>query len=129
MISRRQVLKLAVMGVLPVPSIKPKLYPTLEVFEAGFVKKMNDDGWQTLMGEYMICAGCNGTGELWTECCNGNNRCPCEGKEVYFGQCRICHGTGVSNTNIGIHNPNLDAIRAVAKIGNGFIGNPYERLR
>lgn len=75
------------------------------------------------------CTGCNGTGELWTECCSGH-RCPCEGKQVYLGVCRICHGDKTIPQPIGIsNNPNIEFIRALATAGFGYIGNPYGRLR
>jgi hypothetical protein len=73
------------------------------------------------------CKYCNGSGRLWTACCNGANGCPCEGREIELGACRVCGGRGETEFehNLEWHlNPNRQAILDHC-YGAGFIGNPY----
>ena len=74
------------------------------------------------------CKYCHGSGELWTECCNGASGCECGGREISLGQCRVCHGRGVLDEDVFVDSTaNLDAVRA--HIIGGYIGNPYGRSR
>lgn len=69
-------------------------------------------------------------GEVWTECCNGSGGCACEGKQVFFGKCRVCDGAGTLAGAIDIDTrSNLRAIQFAAEVGGGYLGNPHGRLR
>ncbi len=73
------------------------------------------------------CRYCNGTGELWTACCNGAHGCPCEGREIQLGACRVCQGRGELERDPELSwadNPNRAVILSHC-YGAGFIGNPY----
>lgn len=73
----------------------------------------------------MDCDRCE-QGELWAECCNGSDGCPCHGKQVYLGPCRVCNGTGKLPEHAD-RQANLRLIREMAPVG--FLGNPFGRLR
>jgi len=40
------------------------------------------------------CEMCLGSGQLWTECCNGSGGCDCHGQQVFMGPCLECGGRG-----------------------------------
>lgn len=69
---------------------------------------------------------CCENGELWAECCNGADRCPCKGQQVYLGKCQVCNGTGIEPEHAN-RNANLRFIRAIGTTG--YLGNPFGRLR
>lgn len=74
-----------------------------------------------------VCTCCE-HGQVWVECCNGSEGCPCLGKQVFFGQCRVCHGTGWMQADADTE-ANLRVITAVARATGGYIGNPHGVLR
>lgn len=75
----------------------------------------------------MKCEMCE-NGEVWTECCNGSNGCPCEGRQVFFGICEVCHGTGERTADADT-GANLQSLRHAAVVTGGYLGNPHGRLR
>jgi len=46
----------------------------------------------------ITCEGCQGTGRLITECCNGHDGCSCKGGLVDVGICRVCNGHGYTDS-------------------------------
>jgi hypothetical protein len=73
----------------------------------------------------MECPHCE-RGELWTECCSGASGCACQGRQVYMGPCQVCGGTGHMREDAD-RDANIRFIKAF--IVNGYIGNPFCRLR
>ncbi len=80
------------------------------------------------MSDKCMAIGCE-NGEVWTECCNGSGSCPCEGKQVLFGKCALCKGTGVQPDGLFTAKANLIAIRNAAIFSGGLLGNPHGKLR
>ena len=78
-------------------------------------------------GGMQKCEMCE-DGQVWTECCDGSKGCACEGKQVLFGQCRVCNGTGRQHENADTQ-ANITAIRKYAEATSGYLGNPHGRLR
>lgn len=74
--------------------------------------------------------GCE-NGDVWTECCNGSNDCPCLGRQVFFDKCQACGGSGKKHDgpeNVE-RNVNLEALNRAAKASGGYFGNPHGRTR
>jgi hypothetical protein len=67
----------------------------------------------------MICPGCNGSGEWFSECCNGSGGCSCRGQIVPMGRCNVCGGAG--HVEDEGYNPraNVDAIQGLCFLGTG----------
>lgn len=60
-------------------------------------------------------------GRLMIECCNGAGGCPCGGREMDIGECRVCHGTGWRSQDADTR-ANLKIVRALAEATKGFPG-------
>lgn len=81
----------------------------------------------TITHNTIVCEFCE-NGEVWGDCCNGTKSCACKGMQVFFGQCRVCNGTGKRAVNADTK-ANFRAIQRHAAMTGGYLGNPHGRLR
>lgn len=75
----------------------------------------------------MDCEMCE-NGQVWTECCDGSNGCPCEGQQVLYGRCLVCKGTGHREADADTQ-ANIRSMQNAAAVTGGYLGNPHGRLR
>ena len=80
-----------------------------------------------MMARIDECVMCE-RGEVWIECCNGSQGCPCKGKQVFWGTCLVCGGTGRCSPEAD-KTANLKAMTMQARSNGGYFGNPHGRLR
>jgi hypothetical protein len=63
----------------------------------------------------LVPCECCEDGQVWIECCNGSEGCPCQGKQVLFGQCKVCGGIGQREEHADTK-ANLRSITSAARL-------------
>ena len=72
----------------------------------------------------IVCPGCNGSGEWYTECCDGSYQCSCKGQPVFMGECHVCEGRGFVIEGEFNSMANCESIKGMCYIGT----SPYKRM-
>jgi hypothetical protein len=89
-------------------------YANLEISRACY-----DKGFENLLEDFGICSWCVGSGEAYSECCNGHN-CDCGGQPIGF-TCPTCGGTG--KLDKVDYSTQINYLRSWSERTGGYIGN------
>lgn len=109
----------AIYGETPEDGIVAKVYGDPELAEV-FASAANA---KFQKADLVPCEYCE-NGQVWTECCNGISGCPCGGKQILFGQCKVCDGHGQREKGADTK-ANLRDITAAVRATGGYLGNPH----